>query len=147
MEEAANWTADDVKYRDPTVVAVLNLVTLGIYWFYLVYVWSDETNRLLGRYKYPPGLMLLISILTCGLAGCVVECLIAADLGGEAAERQCWPPNQNLLAWVITLNISAFIAAAVLPLVGLFVSIPLGVAATVMVQIELNKFSRRNAAY
>ncbi len=141
MEETTAWPAHEIKYRDPTLVAVLNLVTLGVYWFYLIYVWSKDLNWLLRREKYPAGLMLLLSIVTCGLAGIVLECLIAADLSGEAVARSDAAPNRNLLAWVIALNISALVAAIVLPIIGIVVSMPLGIAATVLVQIELNKLA------
>jgi hypothetical protein len=59
--------AADVKYRDVALFVLLNVVTLGIYWFYLAYQWAKEINGLHNRVKYQPVIVLLVSILTCGL--------------------------------------------------------------------------------
>lgn len=79
--------AAEIKRREIGVFVALNIVTLGIYWFYVVYQWTKEVNGLAGRVKYSPMVVLLVSIFTCGLAGLVFECLFAFDVAEEGQRR------------------------------------------------------------
>ena len=53
--------------RQGIVVAILTLVTCGIYGFYWQWVTTKELANALGRDDLSPGKDLLITILTCGM--------------------------------------------------------------------------------
>jgi uncharacterized integral membrane protein len=132
--------AADIKRRDIALFVLLNIVTLGIYWFYVVYQWSKELNGLSGRVKYPPVVVLLLSILTCGLAGLVFECLYAFDVAEVARSRGIAGRLDQLGMWVIVANCAAGIVALI-PFVGLPVAVALGTLASALVQMELNRLA------
>jgi hypothetical protein len=129
-----------VQYRSVTWVIVLSLLTLGIYWFYLVYKWSQEIDALTGTQKYSPGLLLFCNILTCGLVGFVLECLFAFDLEKIGAEYGLPDRSTSLGVLVLVFNCVAIFGAAALP-----VAIALGMAATGLIQHELNKLAGTRA--
>lgn len=131
--------ASDIKHRDIAIFVLLNFVTLGFYWFYLCYRWAKEVNGLQGRVKYQPWAVLLVSIVTCGIAGLVFEILFAFDIGQATESRGVAGRMEQLPTWVIALNVVAMIACATT--VGLVIGVPLGVLASALVQIELNKLA------
>ena len=55
------------KPRDPALTLVFILLTCGIYYFYFIYVVSQETQNFLDEPDRSPGAEVLLSILTCGL--------------------------------------------------------------------------------
>ena len=128
-----------VARRDPILVAVLSTVTLGIYLLYLVYQWCRELNGLVGRPKYNPGLLLLISIVTCCLGGIVVECMFAHELETLGRARAIPSATGYLTLLVVSMNVGGLLLS--LTGYGLILSIPLGAVATGLVQNELNKFA------
>jgi hypothetical protein len=129
-----------VQYRSVTWVIVLSLLTLGIYWFYLVYKWSQEIDALTGTQKYSPGLLLVCNILTCGLVGFVLECLFAFDLEKLGAQYGVPDRSTSLGVLVLVFNCVAVFGAVALP-----VAIALGMAATGLIQHELNKLAGTRA--
>jgi hypothetical protein len=131
--------AADILRRDIATFVLLNIVTLGIYWFYVVYQWSKEVNGLVGRVKYQPIMVLLVSILTCGIGGFVFECLMAFDVAEACKSRGVPSRLAQMPQWVIGLNVASLIAC-VIPF-GVFVALPLGLLASVLVQVELNKLA------
>jgi len=132
--------AADIKRRDIAVFVALNVVTLGIYWFYVVYHWTKEVNGLAGRVKYSPVVVLLVSILTCGLAGLVFECLFAFDVAEAGRKTGAAGRMEQLPMWVIVCNCVAM-AVALIPFVGLVIALPLGILASALVQVELNRLA------
>jgi hypothetical protein len=132
--------ADDPQRRDLAIFVLLNLVTLGIYWFYIVYQWSKQLNGLLGRVKYPPIVVLLTTILTCGLAGFIFECLFAFDVAEATATRGLAGRIEQLPVWVIVCNVAAM-GTALIPFVGILIALPLGLLASALVQAELNRLA------
>ena len=136
--------ASDIKHRDIAIFVLLMFVTLGFYWFYLCYCWAKDVNGLHGRVKYQPWAVLLVSIVTCGLAGVVFEILFAFDVGQATESRGAAGRMEQLPTWVIGLNVVAMIASATT--VGVVVAVPLGILASVLVQIELNKLASIYAA-
>jgi len=75
-------TADDapVTHRSPWLVGTLSLLSAGLYNIYLLYVWAREINGLTGTRRYSPKVVLVLMVLTLGLAGTVYECFYAIDL-------------------------------------------------------------------
>jgi hypothetical protein len=118
------------------MVVLLSVVTLGVYWFYLVYQWSQEINGLIGEPKYKPWLMVLLSIATLGVGGCVIECCFAWEIEKLARRRGLSHDVPYPTAWVISLNVAALMACFI-PFVGPFIAMALGVSATGIVQHEL----------
>jgi uncharacterized protein DUF4234 len=132
--------AADIKRRSIGVFVLLCIITLGIYWFYLVYHWAKEVNGLVGRAKYPPLVVLLVNILTCGLAGLAFECLFAFDVAETGRRHQLAGRMEQLGMWVIIINCVA-ILIALIPLAGIPLSLGLGTLASVLVQMELNRLA------
>ena len=132
--------AADVKYRNLTLVAVLSLVTLGIYSLYLIYQWAKEINGLEGRIKHNPVVVLLVSIFTLCLGAVVYECLFASDAAEAGRQRGIGEELASLPTWVIALNVSA-VVISIIPL-AFIIAIPLGIAATVVVQSGFNKLAQ-----
>lgn len=130
-------SAANPRRRDIALFVLLNVVTLGLYWFYVAFRWAKELNGLHGRAKYSPWLVLVTSILTCGIIGLVFECLYAFDLQEATRSRGIQDRNDQLPTWVIVCNCVAFVVA-VIPF-GVGVALPLGILASVLVQVELNK--------
>jgi len=54
-------------YRSPVVVLLLSLVTCGLYYFYFMYVVTEEVNRYTGRNEQSPLVEVVLTIVTCGL--------------------------------------------------------------------------------
>lgn len=135
----------DIKHRDIAVFVTLNVVTLGIYWFYVIYHWTKEINGLSGRVRYSPALVLLVSILTCGMAGLVFECLFAYEVVEAGRKSGMAGRNEQLGEWVIACNVLAMLTALI-PFVGLLVALPLGILASALVQVELNRLGDRYLA-
>jgi hypothetical protein len=133
--------AADIKRRDIAVFVLLCFVTLGIYWFYVSYHWSKEVNGLVGRVKHQPLVVLLVNILTCGIAGLVFESLFAFDVAEQAKARGLKDRFDQMPTWVIVCN-SVAVITALIPF-GFVLAIPLGTLASVLVQIELNKLAER----
>ena len=69
-----------LRRRNLLAVLILLAATLSLYFFWLIYRWCTEVNGLLGRRKYRPMVLLLVSLLTLGGAGLVVQCFLALDL-------------------------------------------------------------------
>ncbi|HUE71196.1 MAG TPA: DUF4234 domain-containing protein [Pirellulaceae bacterium] len=132
--------AADVKRRDIAIFVLLNVITLGLYLFYVVYQWSKEINGLAGRVKYPPVVVLLVNILTCGLAGLVFECLFAFDVAEAARSRGIAGRMEQLGMWVIVANCAAAMTALI-PLVGIPLAMALGILASALVQVDLNRLA------
>jgi len=131
--------ARDVKHRDIAIFVLLIFVTLGFYWFYLGYCWAKEVNGLQGRVKYQPWAVLLASVVTCGIAAIVFEILFAFDIGQATESRGVAGRMEQLATWVTALNVVATILS--LTTVGVVIAIPLGILASVFIQIELNKLA------
>lgn len=136
--------AADIKHRDIATFVLLMIVTLGIYWFYVSYQWAKELNGLSGRMKFQPLVVLLTNIVTCGIAGLVFECLFAFDLAEQTQARGLKGRMEALPTWVIATNCLA-IVLSLIPF-GVVIGLPLGILASVLVQMELNKLAERYAA-
>jgi hypothetical protein len=127
-----------IKRRHLALVAVLSIVTLSIYNVYLVYAWACDLNRLAGRARRNPTTVLIVSIITLGLAALIYECLYAREVEELVRQFGKRPFQRRLLSVVIAINVSALMLS-VIPF-GVIVGLPLGVVATVLIQRELNAF-------
>ena len=135
-----------VKRRSVAGVVILSVVTLGIYWFYLLYQWTKEVNGLIGNDKFRPRQIVLLSIFTLGIAGAIVECIFALELGKVAEDKEIRHRTAYLVVVVVGLNAAAWFVGLGIPWQrgheGTYVAGMLaGIAATALVQIELNKFA------
>jgi vacuolar-type H+-ATPase subunit I/STV1 len=146
MSKPATIDAKDVEFRSIPLVVALSAVTLFIgYLIYLWYQWARELNGLRQESRHSPQLVLLLSIVTLGLAGIVYECIFAQEL--EQHFRAYGRPDStpHLSTLVIALNVIAILFS--LTGVGVFVAIPCGMAATCLVQAEINKLAAPAPAF
>src|SRR5688500_4317707 len=99
---SASMTASmpNVERRDLVTTTLLLTVTLGLYSFYLIYQWAKELGPLTGKERNP-GTVLLLSILTLGIAALVYEYVFAAEVA--ALEQQRFPKQapSSLPNWVL----------------------------------------------
>ena len=135
--------AKPVKYRNPWIVGLLSLITVSVYNFYLVFSWAKEINHLYARPRHSPVVVLLVSILTLGIGACVFECFYAVDLGRLGEQHKVQISFGSFSAVVIALNVTA-IALCLIPY-GVVLGFPVGIAATVLIQREMNRFISRGA--
>lgn len=138
-QKLTSGEACDIKVRDPAVVVLLMVVTCGLYAIYLQYQWAREVNGLEGQVRYPPILTLVLNILTLGLAGLVFESIWAYDLARLAQQRGIANRFDSLPIWVLLLNCVGTVLC--LSVVGIVIGLPMGIAASVLVQMELNKLA------
>jgi hypothetical protein len=122
-------------------VGAASVLTLGLYNVYLLWAWSRELNGILGEERYNSVLVLLAGLVSCGMSGCVFEILFARDLELQAKAR-----GRDLLmasgaTVILVLNILGL--ALDLTAIGVVIGFPLGVAASVILQRELNQWSSR----
>ena len=127
------------KRRDLAVFTTLMIVTLGFYFFYVVYQWAREINGLNGRLKYRPDIVLVVTILTCNVFGLVFETLFAFDVAEHTRARGIPGRIDQLPVWIVLCNVVA-IVLCLMPF-GCFAGFPLGVLASVLVQAELNRLA------
>ena len=138
-EKLTDAVADYPRRRNVALFVLLYVVTFTIYGFYIVYRWAKELNGLAGRVKFDPVLMLVVSIFTCGIAALVFECLYAFDVVEYARRRNIEGRIENLPTWVITCNVLAMLISLI-PF-RVIVGLPLGILATTLLQVELNKLA------
>ncbi|MCA2980672.1 MAG: DUF4234 domain-containing protein [Myxococcaceae bacterium] len=62
-----------MQRRDLVVVALLSIVTCGLYAFYWQYQTTVELKAVTGKADLNPGLELLLSLVTCGIFGIYVR--------------------------------------------------------------------------
>ena len=131
--------ACDIQVRDPAIVVLLMVVTCGLYAIYLQYQWAREVNGLEGLVRYPPVITLVLNIVTLGLSGLVFEAIWAYDLARQAQRRGVANRMESLPTWVIVLNCVGTVLC--LSVVGIVIGLPMGIAASVLIQNELNKLA------
>ena len=135
---SASMTASmpKVERRDLATVAILLTVTLSLYAFYLVYQWAKDLSLLTGK-DHSPGTVLLISILTLGIAPLVYEYVFAAEVA--ALEQQRFPKRapSSLPNWILILNCATMLCCLTVVLTPL--ALVLGITASVLVQLQFNR--------
>ncbi len=55
------------EFREPVMTLVFTWLTCGIYYYYWMYVASEEMNAALGRKEYDPAMEIVLSLVTCGI--------------------------------------------------------------------------------
>lgn len=126
-----------IPRREAVQVVVLTLVTCGIYGLYLLYRWAEEINVLSGTRRYNPVVVLVASILTCGIGAMVFHIIFAFDV--EKTTLRSGVPNR--LANLGAIVISLLVGGVLLSLVGVPASLATGPVAYWLVQAELNKLA------
>ena len=145
MSKSPSADAKATEYRSIPIVALLSVATLLVgYQIYLCYQWARELNSLSQGKRHSPQLVLSLSVLTLGVAAVVYECIFAYEVEGYFRERNRPDALPHFALWVATLNAIAFLCG--ITGIGIIVAIPCGVAATCLVQAELNKLASRVVA-
>jgi hypothetical protein len=134
--------ATDVKYRSLVMVVLWSLLTAGIgYPIYLYYQWSRELNGLAQHVKHPPSVVLALSIVTLGLAGLIYEVIFVHEATQHLRRRGHKGELPNVAVWVGVLNAIGVVFA--FTGIGIVIAIPVGMAATCLVQAQFNKLAQR----
>ena len=123
-------------YRNLWIVGLLSGITGGLYNIYLAYRWAAEINALSGTKKVAPSVVLLVSALSLGLGVLVFECMFARELESIAGDRGEVVLVTGFSTVIIALNVSAVLLIMTGP--GIVLGLPLGIAATVLIQRQLN---------
>jgi hypothetical protein len=152
------------RRRNLLAVLILLAATLSLYFFWLIYRWCTEVNGLLGRRKYRPLVLLLVSLLTLGGAGLVVQCFLALDLERLGRERGTARRLPGLTAILAALGLANLVLNAPPVLEALRLAPPLvhrlaerywlltllsasaGAASVLLLQRELNLHADRRPA-
>lgn len=122
-----------------------SVLTLGIYLFFIQMRWARHINGMLGWKKYNPGLVLILSIVTCGLASYIWNILMAYDIQKITAGDSIKGRNPSLGNTVLFIDITALILGFFSAGVLLVLSIVLGTYAAVAIQKEFNNIVEVNA--
>jgi len=129
-----------IEYRGVSRVVLLCVATLFIgYPIYLWYQWARELNGLRREARHSPQIVLILSLVTLGLAGMIYEAIFAHELEQQFSQLGRSDSMPQLATWVICLNALAFMLS--LTGLGVLLAIPCGLAATCLVQAELNKLA------
>ena len=135
---SASMTASlpKVERRDLVSTTLLLAATLSLYGFYLVYQWAKELGQLTGKERNP-GMVLLLSVLTLGVAALVYEYLFASE--AAALEQQRFPKQvpSYLPHWILFLNCASLLCSLTLVLAPL--AVVLGITSSVLVQLQFNR--------
>ena len=86
--------------RSPGLTLVLCFITCGLYYFYFMYVVTEEMNAYTGRQDRSPILEILLTIVTCGIWDFVWD----YNTGKRMAEMQVMagpPPTDNTLIYLL----------------------------------------------
>lgn len=138
----ASSDSKEVERRDLVMVVLLSVVTLFIgYPIYLCYLWAKELNGLAGQTRHLPTTVVLVSIVTLGIAAIVYECLFAFEIAGHMKRLGRKDALPELGVWVTALNVTAIIAS--FTFIGIVIAIPAGMAATCLLQAEFNKLAAK----
>ncbi|MFN0019413.1 MAG: DUF4234 domain-containing protein [Pirellulaceae bacterium] len=136
MSASMTSSVTNVERRDLMTVTLLLTVTLTLYGFYLVYQWAKDLSQLTGKDRNP-GMVLLVSILTLGVAPLIYEYVFASE--AAALEQQRFPKRapSSLPTWILILNCSTLLCCLTVVLAPL--ALVLGVTASVLVQHQFNR--------
>ena len=127
-----------IQKRDIGIVVLLSLVTLSVYYVYLMAEWAKDINYLLKRDRHNPVVVVVVGVLTLLSALIAWEIIYAYDLQKITEERKIPGRNASLGTYVLVLNL---ISCAVLFVSGGFaviLSVVLGIWAYCLIQKELN---------
>lgn len=91
-----------------------------------------------GREAFRPGIALLLTVLTCGVASIVYQCLYAFELERAAAAQGIVSATRGFGALIVALQVGSFVLAF---LSGEILSIVTTGAIIALIQVELNKFA------
>jgi len=127
-----------IKKRDIGIVVLLSIVTLGIYYIYLMGTWANDINHLAKREKHNSILIVIVGVITLTLALLVWEIIYAYDLQKIAADRDTSGRNASLGSFVLILDVLAIAVGFLSGGLALIVSCGLGIWAYCLIQKELN---------
>ena len=133
-----------IKRRDLGIMVLLFVVTLGIYGFFLIPDLGRSVNTIIGRNKYSFPVVLVVGIVTLGLALTVYEILYAFDLERKGGEAKPGRRAESLGSYVLILNIVAVVVAFLSGGLAFIVSAFLATWATWLVQKETNWYAEAN---
>jgi hypothetical protein len=117
-----------IKERSALTVAILSVITCGIYYLIWMHSTSSELRDALGDSDIKPGQDVLLTVVTCFIWSIYVEYRNAQKVHAALLSRDPYAKDQSEM--VLILNVAAF-----------FVGMT-WIVATYILQEELNKLSR-----
>jgi hypothetical protein len=130
-----------IQKRDMGLLVLFSVVTLGIYYVYLMAMWAKDINYLVRRERHNPILVVVLGVATCTLALLVWEAVYAYDLQKITSDRDVPDRNASLGSYVLILNIISMAVAFVSGGFAIILSVGLGIWALCLIQKELNLMS------
>lgn len=135
---------DDLKHRDLGMFALLMIITLGLYGFYLIPKLGVSVNRLAKKDEFKFMQVLLVGIFTLGLALPVFEVLFAYCLQKNPAYTCGNWSTRNLGGYVLVLNILAAVLVLASGGLAFVISFFLGGWSTWLIQSQVNQYIDNN---
>jgi hypothetical protein len=130
-----------IEKRDLGKVIILSIVTLGIYGILLMAKWTDDVNFLIKRLKHEKIVIIIVGVVTLGIALAVWEIIFAYDIQGYTEKRRLSERSKNLGATVLGLTLFAYALAFASGGLAFIFSMAVGIYASCLVQKELNMIS------
>jgi Domain of unknown function (DUF4234) len=127
-----------IEQRDLGKVAILSIVTLGIYGILLMAKWTDDVNFLLKREKHEKIVVVIVGVVTLGIALAIWEIIFAYDIQSYTESERLGERNKNLGGTVLGLTLFAYALAFASGGLAFVLSMAVGVYASCLVQKELN---------
>lgn len=103
------------KRQDPAICVILQIVTLGFYYFIMLFKWLRAVNEKLERPICDPALAIMLTVVTCGLASIYFDYQVVASAQKIAKEssvsNNASAPLHNLKEIILFGSIAAYAAS------------------------------------
>ncbi len=127
-----------IEQRDLGKVVIFSIVTFGIYGILLMAKWTDDVNFLIDRQKHEKIVIVVVGVITLGIALAVWEIIFAYDIQGYTEKRKLSERSKNLGGTVLGLTLFAYALAFASGGLAFILSMAVGIYASCLVQKELN---------
>lgn len=127
-----------IEKRDLGKIVIFSTVTLGIYGILLIAKWTDDVNFLLGKQKHEKIVIVVVSVVTIGIALTVWEIIFAYDIQNYTEKIRLKERSKNLGGTVLGLTLFAYALAFASGGLAFILSMAFGICASCLVQKELN---------
>lgn len=132
-----------IRKRTMSQVMVWMVVSLGFYGIYLIAAYSPEVAKITGRRKLEFHVVLLLSILTCGLFGMIYHCVLAYKIWNHSINIELIGRDPKLAHKVWYWNLVVFVLFISSAGMALPVSIFGSAWSVWLLQQELNLYADR----
>jgi len=127
-----------IEKRDLGKVVIFSIVTLGIYGILLMAKWTDDVNFLIGKQKHEKIVIIVVGVITLGIALAVWEIIFAYDIQNYTEKIRLQERSKNLGGTVLGFTLFAYALALASGGLAFVLSMAFGIYASCLVQKELN---------